>query len=101
MAPDMTLFEYAVLVEAEMRYDKLRQQVVSKRAEMVGKLQELGYGKLSFPIMFYIEGATSYGTPRTGSCKLRILTYGSQCVMQALTICASLIQIFRWTCVNA
>ncbi|CAL5224850.1 g7606 [Coccomyxa viridis] len=40
----MTLFEYAVLVEAEMRYDKLRQQVVSKRAEMVGKLQELGYG---------------------------------------------------------
>ena len=53
----MTLFEFEVLVKAEIRYDELRQQVVSKRAKMVGKLQELGYGKPLFSCSALHTGA--------------------------------------------
>ncbi len=46
-----TMLDYMVCVECEKQYYKLRTQLVSQRAEILGKLKKLGFGGSAIPFL--------------------------------------------------
>ncbi len=45
----MTVLEMMVLKHLEDQCSELREHILSRRAEMVGKLQNMGYGEYTYP----------------------------------------------------
>ncbi len=56
-----TVLEMEVLTYLEREYLELRERLTRKRAEMVRRLQDMGYGEPLVPILHYFSAGVAHG----------------------------------------